>query len=105
MAGKRMRSEDSELIHVYDDIYLGYDELNMIVKRKKVSKKTKKVSFVSEGFFISGKALLSRLYDSYMLARVKDGTIVKPEALVGIENFINKVEKAKLEFERISKWK
>ena len=105
MGVKRKRLMDSELIHVYDDIYLGYDELNMIVKRKIVSKKTKKVSFVNDGFFISGKALLSRLYNSYMLARVKDGTIVKSGALIGIENFINKVEEAKLEFEKISRWK
>ena len=105
MTVKRNMSKESELVHIYDDIYLGHDELNMIVKRRRVSDKTKKITFVNEGYFISGKALLSRLYDSYLLERVKDGTIQSPEVLVGIENFVNKVEGIKAEYEKVSRWK
>ena len=107
MAGRKKVEKRTEknLIHVFDDIYLGYDELNMIIIKRIVAKKSKNVSFVSEGYFISAKALLSSLYNRYALARIKDSTITKPEALVGLENFVNKVEDIKTEFEKVSRWK
>ena len=107
MSGRRNRTNKTEegLIHIFDNIYLGYDEFNMIVVKRKVAKKTNNVSFVNEGYFISAKALLSSLYDRYALIRIKDSTIHKSEALIGIENFVNKVEDIKAEFEKVSRWK
>ena len=105
MAGKLEKRTEEDYIHVFDDIYLKYDELNMIIIRKSVSEKTKKISFINEGYFISTKALLANLYDRYALARVQDSTIYKSEVLIGIENFVNKVESIKAEFEKVSKWK
>ena len=107
MAGRKKGIDKTEesLIHMFDDIYLGYDELNMIIIRKNIAKKSKKVSFISEGYFISTKALLSSLYDRYALAKIKDDTIYKSEALVNIENFVNKVEGIKTDFNKVSKWK
>ena len=107
MAGRKKGIDKTEesLIHMFDDIYLGYDELNMIIIRKNVAEKSKKVSFISEGYFINAKALLSSLYNRYTLARIKDSTIYKTEALIGIENFVNKVEDIKAEFEKVSRWK
>ena len=107
MAGRKKGIDKTEekLIHVFDDIYLGYDEYNIVIMKKKISKKTKRVTFVNEGYFISAKALLSNLYERYALARIKDETIVKSEILVGLENFVNKVEGIKADFEEISRWK
>ena len=99
------KSKNWEPIHVFGDIYLGYNELNMIIMKKNTNKKTERVTFTNNGYYISGKALLSRLYDMYLMERVKDKTIMKPEILVGIENFVNKVESIKSEFEKVSRWK
>ncbi len=77
----------------------------MVVVKKRIAKKTKNVSFINVGYFISAKALLASLYDRYALTRVQDGTIAKPEALIGIENFVNKVEGIKADFEKVSRWK
>lgn len=102
---KRIKeSRGWEPIHVFGKMYLGYDELNMIIMKKNISK-TKKINFVNIGYYISGKALLSRLYDMYLMERLKDKTIVKPEILIGIESFVNKVEKIKAEFDEVSRWK
>ena len=107
MAGRKKGIDKAEesLMHIFDDIYLGHDELNMVIIRKSVAKKSKKVSFINVGYFISAKALLSNLYDRYALARIKDSTIHKTEALIGIENFVNKVENIKAEFDKVNKWK
>jgi|LGOV01.1.fsa_nt_gb hypothetical protein len=107
MAGRKKGIDKTEekLIHVFDDIYLGYDEYNITIMKKKVSKKTEKVSFVNEGYFIGAKALFSNLYERYALARIKDETIIKPEILIGIENFVNKVEGIKADFDKVSVWK
>lgn len=104
MAGA-LKKRSEKIIHVFGDIYLKSDELNMIIVKRKVSKKTKKIRYAEYGYFISAKALLSGLYDRYALERVQDGTIAKPETLIGIENFVNKVEECKIEFEKINKWK
>lgn len=104
MAGKLTKVTEDDYIHVFDDIYLKYDELNIIIMRKSISKNNK-VNFINEGYFISAKALLSNLYDKYALARIKDSTIYKTEVLIGIENFVNKVEKIKSEFDKVNKWK
>ena len=107
MAGRKKGIDKTEenLVHMFNDIYLGYDELNMIIIRRKIGKESKKISFVNEGYFISAKALLSRLYDRYALARIKDSTIYISEALIGLEEFVGKVESIKTDFDKINKWK
>ena len=102
---KAVNKTKEGLIHIFDDVYLGYDECNMIIVKRKVAKKTNNISFVNEGYFISAKALLSNLYNRYGLERIKDSTIHKPEILTGIENFVNKVEDIKAKFEKVSRWK
>lgn len=92
--------KEDKLIHVFNNYYLGCDSLNIIVYKKFISKNDK-TKFRADGFYVGGKALLHKLCDLYILEKVRDKTVVKTSNFKEIENFVNKIEEIKNEYNKI----